>query len=165
MSAYYADIRDFGIIELGHYDPHQLRDSHGRFARNPLSVLKQPAGPAPEEKKAHRELEYKTILAGAKADSAQAQLAELKKQAAEQKMEIRHLMTAVRRVNQNIADLGKQKETKTLRKRLAIHAGILLGSAALTAVTAGAGAPALVMVGAAVGPSFLSEIVDFFKGL
>jgi hypothetical protein len=138
------------------------RDEHGRFSPHP--ALAHVPGPSAAEQK-HRDIQNKAILAGAKADSAQRQIAELKKQAAEQHQEILHLMTAVRRANQKIAELGKQEQTKSLRRRLASHAGILLGSAALTAATAGAGTPALITAGVAVGPSLISELIDFFKGL
>lgn len=156
------------ILDLGHSEAWRTerRDDHGRFTRggNALSMLAPHPEETPEHAK-HTELQAQAFLATAKANSAQAQIAGLRKQQAESQQQIRDLMGAIRATNQKIATMAATEEHKKFRQRLAAHVGILLGAGALTAATSGLGTPALLAAGAAVGPTLISELVDFFKGL
>jgi vacuolar-type H+-ATPase subunit I/STV1 len=162
------------------------RDSHGRFAklgavvhavnasslRETVRQLPRPAA-LPEDApvvpehlaKIHQELRHGHILARAKAESAQAQIEDLKKQQAETQKQIHQLMGAVRRANQKIAELSDKKEHQLSKKRLAVHAGTLLAGGALTAATGGMAAPAFIAAAVATGPALIQELVDFFKRL
>jgi hypothetical protein len=120
----------------------------------------------PEEKhdlEAHNR--HATVQAVAIATSRIETDKKLKKITSDQAAEMTQLVRQVRRANQRIAALEESKEADRAKWKLAVEAGTAVAGAVLAGIMAKMGIDGTAVIGAALGPTFIMQIIEWAKRL
>jgi hypothetical protein len=162
------------IIDLA-FNPHQARDSHGKWTRTGASPdLEKLAAHFPGMTHAAGAPQHEEIIQHAVAVATAQARAHTERQIAAQRAEhhadmakmLRHVREANKRILANeVADKTREQAAKNVKRRRALiaHAGTVVAGGLLAYLEAKLGAPDIAVIASSMGPTIAHDLVDFSK--